>query len=55
MIKPNTSLYASDDSAISVTEARDYIKRMGFTKEDVKLIKREGQVLVVTKRELFND
>ena len=53
MIKPDTALYASDESAASVTEARDYIKRMELTKEDVKLVQREGQTLIISKRELW--
>ncbi len=42
-------LYASDDSAESVTEAREYVKAHGYTAEQVKIVKRGGQVLVVWK------
>lgn len=51
-MKAGTVLYASDDSADSVTEAREYIKRHGLTRDDVKLVKRECQVLVVAEREI---
>ena len=50
MIQPSTVLYASDDSDASVAEARAYIAREGLTGEDVRLIRKEGQVLVVAKR-----
>jgi len=45
-------LYASDDSPASVEEAREYIRAHGLTREDVKLVKREGQVLVIAEREV---
>ena len=50
MIQPSTVLYASDDSDASVAEARAYIAREGLTGEDVRLIRKEGQVLVIAKR-----
>lgn len=50
MILPGFVLYASDDSAESVTEARAYIAREGLTSEDVRFIRKEGQVLVVARR-----
>lgn len=48
-------LYASDDSPESITEAREYIKRMGLTADDVRLIKKDGQVLAVTKRRIWDE
>lgn len=50
MITPGFILYASNDSPESVQEARDYIKAQGFTADDVRLIKTEGQVRAVAKR-----
>lgn len=50
-MKAGTVLYAGDDSSESVAEARDYIRLQGLTREDVKLVKREGQVLVILERD----
>lgn len=47
MITPGCVLYVSYDSPESVTEAREYIARFGLTKEQVKLIRVEGQIRVV--------
>lgn len=55
MIQSGTVLYASDDSDASVTEAREYIARMRLTSDDVRLIRKDGQILVVAKRELWNE
>lgn len=44
-------LYASDDSPASIQEARDYIKREQFTSDDVRLIKRDNQTLVIAKQQ----
>lgn len=46
-------LYASTDCEESIADAREYIKRMGLTGDDVRLIKRDGQILVLTKREIW--
>ena len=54
VVKTDTIIFASDDSEQSVNEARAYIKEQRLDGDDVKLIKREGQVLVVSKRELWN-
>jgi predicted O-methyltransferase YrrM len=48
-VEANTILYASDDSEASIAEAREYIARMGFTSEHVRLIRKDGQVLVIAK------
>ena len=50
MVKSGTVMYASDDTDASLTDAREYISRMGLTKVDVKLIKKQGQILVVAIR-----
>lgn len=52
-MKAGTVLYAGDDSPASVEEARDYIRTHGLTRDDVKLVKREGQVLVIAIREVM--
>lgn len=51
-MKAGWVLYAGDDSPTSVEEAREYIKAHSLTREDVRLIKREGQVLVIAEKEL---
>ena len=45
--KPGTVLFASDDSDESVTEARAYCARMGYGSDVVKIVKRDGDILVV--------
>lgn len=50
MITAGHILYASADHPDSVTEAREYIARMGLTADDVRLIRKSGNVLVVAKR-----
>lgn len=36
----------------SVQRARDYISRMNLTADDVKIVRREKQILVETKRDI---
>ena len=54
-LEPGTVMYASDDSPESITEAREYIKRMGLTADDVRLIKKDGQVLAIAKRMIWDE
>ena len=54
-INPKTVLYASDTSDDAVADAKSYIARMGFTKDDVKLIQKSGQTLVVAIREVWGE
>ena len=51
-MKRGTVIYASDDSPESVEDARGYIRSHGYTRDDVRLVKRDGQVLVIAEREL---
>jgi len=51
-IPPETVLYASDDSATSITDAREYIRHHGLTQDDVRLIRKDGSVMVVAKRDV---
>lgn len=53
MITEGHILYASADHPDSVTEAREYIARMGLTADDVRLIRKDDQVLVISRRELW--
>ena len=50
MITEGTVLYASADHPDSVAEAREYIRYKGLTGADVRLIRKEGSVLVVARR-----
>lgn len=50
MIKHGTIMYASQDCPESVEEARAYIAREGLTSDDVRLIRKEGKILVIAKR-----
>ena len=50
----NTVLFASDDCEDAVIDAREYIKRMKLTHDDVKLVKRDSQTLVVAVRRLWD-
>ena len=52
MIPSDTILYASADHPESIAEAREYIKRMGLTADDVRLIRKQGSVLVIAKRDV---
>lgn len=54
LIGEGTVMYASDDSEASITDAREYIRQNGLTSEQVKLIRRDGQILVVAKVGLWN-
>lgn len=44
-------LYWSDDSPEAMADAKAYIARFGLTREDVALIVRDGQTMVVAKRD----
>lgn len=51
-VKAGTVLYASDGSDAALAEARAWISERRLTRDDVKLVKRDGQVLVVAEREV---
>ena len=50
MIQPGTVMFASQDCQESVDEAKAYIRELGLTSEIVRLIRKDGQVLVIAKR-----
>ena len=52
MIPAGTILFASDDSPEAVTDARAYISRQGYTRDDCKLVQRDGQTLIIAERDL---
>lgn len=45
-------IFASDDSAEALEDAKAYIKRFSLTLDDVALVRRDGQTLVVAKRDV---
>jgi hypothetical protein len=44
-------MFSSDDSPEGLHEARDYIRSQNLTADDVRLVKRAGQALVIAKRD----
>jgi hypothetical protein len=44
-------IYASDDSADALRDAKAYIARFSLTPDDVALVRRGGQTLVIAKRD----
>ena len=44
-------IYASDASAEALEDAKAYIRRFDLTRDDVTLVQRRGQTLVVAKRD----
>jgi len=50
MMPTDTVLFATDDSEAGVSDARLWIKAQAFTADDVRLVKRDGQCLVIAKR-----
>jgi len=50
VIPADTIILATDDSEAGVSDARLWIKAQAFTADDVRLIKRDGQCLVIAKR-----
>ncbi len=43
-------LFAAEDIPENIEEAREYIKRINATQEDVKIVRCDGDLLVVCKR-----
>ena len=44
-------IYASDGSPEAMDDAKAYIKRFSLTQDDVALVRRGGQTLVIAKRD----
>ena len=53
-VRAGTVLCAIGDDAdgAGVHECRDYIAAQGFTREDVKLVKRDGMVMVIALKDM---
>jgi hypothetical protein len=43
-------IFASDDSPEALADAKAYILRFNLTQDDVSLLRKDGQTLVVAKR-----
>ena len=51
-MQPNTVLFAcSDDTETCITMAREWVKQKQLTGDDVRMVKRDGMILVIAKRE----
>jgi len=50
MMPTDTVLFATDDSEAGVSDARLFIRAQAFTSDDVRLVNRGGQTLVIAKR-----
>ena len=52
MIRRRTVIFASDDSEEALADARTYLARWEYTRDDCKLIKRDGQILIIAERDI---
>ena len=53
MITAGMALFStSPDDESGIDECRQFIRERGFTKDDVKIIKLHGSVLVITKKDI---
>ena len=51
MMQPGTVPFWVSDSEDAIDRAKDYCRTRGLTPADVKIVKRDGAVMVVVKRE----
>jgi predicted O-methyltransferase YrrM len=47
-------IFASDASPEGLADAKAYIRRFGLTQDDVRLVRQDGQSLVIAKRNVFD-
>lgn len=52
MIPAGTVVFATEACDEGMAEARAHIKQMAWTRDDVRLIKRGDQVLIILERDL---
>jgi len=52
VIPRRTTLFASDDSDDALADARAWLALWGYTRDDCKLVKRDGQILVIAERDI---
>lgn len=48
----NEALFTGCDDDATIEEARKFIKERGYTKENVKLVRRDGVIQVITIKEI---
>jgi ribosomal protein L36 len=49
------TILSAPDNPESLTEARNYISAMHLTSDDVKIVRRGSQLLVICKRDIRED
>jgi ribosomal protein L36 len=54
MLRADTVVFATDDSAEGIEDAKAWARLQKLTPEDVRIVKREGQCLVIAKRPIFS-
>ncbi len=55
MVSKDTIMFWSNDSPESIQDAKKYIHRHELTRDDVRMIKKDEQVMVISKRGLWGD
>lgn len=55
MASKDTVMFWSDDSPESIEDAKKYIHAHKLTRDDVRLIKKECGVMVISKRGVWGD
>lgn len=50
MIQAGTVIFATDASAEGIEAAKAWARAQGFTADDVRIVKRDGQCLVIATR-----
>lgn len=51
-VQADTVIFATDDSAAGIADARAWIKLQQLTADDARLIRKDGQCLVIAKKPL---
>ena len=51
-LRTDSIMFCTEASDEGVADARAWVRRQGFTADDVRLAKRDGQVLVISRRPL---
>lgn len=55
MVNKDTILFWSNDSPEGIQDAKEYIRHYKLTRDDVRLIKKDEQVMVISKRGVWDD
>ena len=46
---PGQTIWASDDSELSIADAKKWVEDEAYSFDEVKMVRREGQILVVVR------